>query len=167
LRAPILGDINDAVFDCLCGCSYNGDFVANALDNLAGSEALISIRGRASFSRPFEKVETLRRMADQQFRAKEQELQAKLEETETALSELQPDPSDSQVLTLSDEQNAEIEQYIAKRSEIRKELRQVRHDLDRDIEKLGRNLRLINIALVPALITLLTLGLLAFRRRRQ
>ncbi|MCZ6537698.1 MAG: Gldg family protein [Gammaproteobacteria bacterium] len=145
----------------------NGDFVANALDNLGGSEALISIRGRASFSRPFEKVETLRRMADQQFRAKEQELQAKLEETETALSELQPDPSDSQVLTLSDEQNAEIEQYIAKRSEIRKELRQVRHDLDRDIEKLGRNLRLINIALVPALITLLTLGLLAFRRRRQ
>ncbi|MCH8959304.1 MAG: Gldg family protein [Proteobacteria bacterium] len=145
----------------------NGDFVANALDNLGGSEALISIRGRASFSRPFEKVETLRRMADQQFRAKEQELQAKLEETETALSELQPDPSDSQVLTLSDEQNAEIEQYIAKRSEIRKELRQVRHDLDRDIEKLGRNLRLINIALVPALITLLTLGLLAFRRRRK
>ena len=145
----------------------NGDFVANALDNLAGSEALISIRGRASFSRPFEKVETLRRMADQRFRAKEQELQAKLEETETALSELQADPSDSQVLTLSDEQNAEIDQYIAKRSEIRKELRQVRHDLDRDIEKLGRNLRLINIALVPALITLLTLGLLAFRRRRQ
>jgi len=145
----------------------NGDFVANALDNLGGSEALISIRGRASFSRPFEKVETLRRMADQQFREKERELQARLEETETALSELQPDPSDSQVLTLSDEQNAEIEQYIAKRSEIRKELRQVRHDLDRDIEKLGRNLRLINIALVPALITLLTLGLLAFRRRRQ
>ncbi|MCH6572130.1 MAG: Gldg family protein [Proteobacteria bacterium] len=145
----------------------NGDFVANALDNLGGSEALISIRGRASFSRPFEKVETLRRTADEQFRAKEQELQAKLEETEKALTDLQAGQSDSQVLTLSDEQSAEIDQYIAKRSEIRKELRQVRHDLDRDIEKLGRNLRLINIALVPALITLLTLGLLAFRRRRQ
>ncbi|MEE8464674.1 MAG: Gldg family protein [Gammaproteobacteria bacterium] len=145
----------------------NGDFVANALDNLGGSKALISIRGRASFSRPFERVETLRRMADQRFRAKEQELQAKLEETETALTELQPDPSDSQVLTISDEQNAEIDQYIAKRSEIRKELRQVRHDLDRNIERLGRNLRLINIALMPALITLLTLALLAFRRRRQ
>ena len=145
----------------------NGDFVANALDNLGGNEALISIRGRASFSRPFEKVETLRRMADQQFRAKEQELQAKLAETETALSELQAEQPGSQILTLSDEQNAEIAQYNSKRSEIRKELRQVRHDLDRDIERLGRNLRLINIALMPALITLLTLALLAFRRRRQ
>jgi len=83
------------------------------------------------------------------------------------LSELQADPSDSQVLTLSDEQSAEIDQFIAKRAEIRKELRQVRHDLDRNIEKLGRNLRLINIALVPSLITLLTLALLVFRRRRQ
>ncbi len=145
----------------------NGDFIANALDNLGGSEALISIRGRASFSRPFEKVETLQRIADEQFRAKEQELQAKLEETEKALTDLQAGQSDSQVLTLSDEQNAEIEQFIARRSEIRKELRQVRHDLDRNIEKLGRNLRLINIALVPSLITLLTLALLMFRRRRH
>ena len=145
----------------------NGDFVANALDNLGGSEALISIRGRASFSRPFEKVETLRRMADEQFRTKERELQAKLEETEKALTDLQSVQSDSQVLTLSDEQSAEIGRYIARRSEIRKELRQVRHDLDRNIQKLGRNLRLINIALVPSLITLLTLALLVFRRRRQ
>ncbi len=145
----------------------NGDFVANALDNLGGSGDLISIRGRASFSRPFEKVETLQRIADEQFRAKEQELQAKLEETEKALTDLQAGQSDSQVLTLSDEQNAEIEQFIARRSEIRKELRQVRHDLDRNIEKLGRNLRLINIALVPSLITLLTLALLMFRRRRH
>ena len=145
----------------------NGDFVANALDNLGGSEALISIRGRASFSRPFEKVETLRRTADEQFRAKEQELQAKLEETKKALTDLQAGQSDSQVLTLSDEQSAEIDQYITRRSEIRKELRQVRHDLDRNIDRLGRNLRLINIALVPSLITLLTLALLVFRRRGQ
>ncbi len=145
----------------------NGDFVANALDNLGGSEALISIRGRVSFSRPFEKVETLRRMADEQFRTKERELQTRLEETEKTLSELQADQSENQVLTISDEQSAEIDRYIAKRSEIRKELRQVRHDLDRNIEKLGRNLRLINIALVPSLITLLTLALLVFRRRRR
>jgi ABC-type uncharacterized transport system involved in gliding motility auxiliary subunit len=42
----------------------NGDFVANAVDNLSGSGALISIRGRATFSRPFERVEALKRRAD-------------------------------------------------------------------------------------------------------
>src|ERR1044072_8215708 len=34
----------------------NGELVWNALDNLAGSNDLISIRGRASFSRPFDRV---------------------------------------------------------------------------------------------------------------
>ncbi|MCZ6559294.1 MAG: Gldg family protein [Gammaproteobacteria bacterium] len=144
----------------------NGDFVANALDNLGGNEALISIRGRASFSRPFEKVETLRHIADEQFRAKEQELQAQLDETEKALDDLQAGERDDQVLIISDEQRAQIEQFVARRSAIRKELRLVRHNLDRSIEKLGRNLRLINIALVPLLITLLTLALIVFRRRR-
>ncbi|TLY62269.1 MAG: hypothetical protein E6K52_06080, partial [Gammaproteobacteria bacterium] len=47
----------------------NGDLVLNALDNLAGSTDLISVRGRASFTRPFERVEALRRIADDRFRA--------------------------------------------------------------------------------------------------
>ena len=63
----------------------NGELVWNALDNLAGSNDLISIRGRASYSRPFERVEALRRDADAQFRATEQQLEA----------ELQPDRGDA------------------------------------------------------------------------
>ena len=39
----------------------NGELVWNALDNLSGSADLISIRGRAPYSRPFERVEALRR----------------------------------------------------------------------------------------------------------
>jgi ABC-type uncharacterized transport system involved in gliding motility auxiliary subunit len=145
----------------------NGDFVANILDNLSGSSALISIRGRASFSRPFGRVEDLRRAADEQFRTKELELQTRLEETEKALTELQSGQPAEQVLTLTEEQSTQIERYIEQRSQIRKELRQVRHDLDRNIEKLAGNLRLINIALMPVLITLITLGLQFSRRRRQ
>ena len=48
----------------------NGDLVANILDNLSGSSALISVRGRATFSRPFERVEALRRQADDRLRSK-------------------------------------------------------------------------------------------------
>ena len=57
----------------------NGDFVANAVDNLAGSGDLISIRGRQSFFRPFTKVDELRRHADEQLRAKEKELDTRAE----------------------------------------------------------------------------------------
>ena len=42
----------------------NGDLVFNALDNLAGSADLISVRGRATFSRPFDRVESAAPDAD-------------------------------------------------------------------------------------------------------
>ena len=67
----------------------NGDLVQNALDNLAGSADLISVRGRATFTRPFERVEKLRRAADERFRAKEQELEQQLQATEEKLTALQ------------------------------------------------------------------------------
>ena len=67
----------------------NGDLVANILDNLSGSSALISVRGRATFSRPFERVEALRRQADDRLRGKALELQAELQQTESKLTELQ------------------------------------------------------------------------------
>ena len=67
----------------------NGELVWNALDNLAGSNDLISIRGRASYSRPFDRVEALRRNAESQFRAKEQQLETELNQTEETLSKLQ------------------------------------------------------------------------------
>src|SRR5690606_23464593 len=47
----------------------NGDFLANSVDNLAGSADLISVRGRQSFFRPFTKVEELRRQAGEIGRA--------------------------------------------------------------------------------------------------
>ncbi len=67
----------------------NGDLVQNALDNLSGSADLISVRGRASFTRPFERVETLRRRANERFHAKEQELEQQLQATEEKLTALQ------------------------------------------------------------------------------
>ena len=67
----------------------NGDFVANVLDNLSGSSALISVRGRATFSRPFERIEALKRQADDRLRSKALELQSELQQTEVKLTELQ------------------------------------------------------------------------------
>ncbi len=44
----------------------NGDFIVNSLDNLSGNTDLISLRSRGVFSRPFEKVEAIRRQAEAQ-----------------------------------------------------------------------------------------------------
>ena len=144
----------------------NGDFVANALDNLAGSSDLISIRGRQSFFRPFTKVEALRRQADDQLRAKEQELDEELRETERKLTELESGRSTQGSLVLSPEQEAELERFQQERVRIRKELRDVRRSLDLEIERLGTWLKVLNIALVPALIAIAAIVLAVTRRRR-
>ena len=52
----------------------NGDFAINALDNLGGSEGLISLRGRGLIDRPFEVVRAMEQEAEYKYRAKEQEL---------------------------------------------------------------------------------------------
>jgi ABC-type uncharacterized transport system involved in gliding motility auxiliary subunit len=144
----------------------NGDFIANALDNLAGSSDLISIRGRQSFFRPFTKVEELRRQADDQLRAKEQELDEELRETERKLSELESGRTTQGSLVLSPEQEAELERFQQERVRVRKELRDVRRSLDLEIERLGTVLKVLNIALVPFLIAIAAILLAVTRRRR-
>lgn len=143
----------------------NGDFVINALDNLLGSSDLIGIRSRATFQRPFTRVQDLRRAAEARFRTAEQRLQSELDETETRLRELQASRSDQGATILSPQQQAEIERFQERRVELRKELRQVQRELDLDIERLGTTLKIINVALVPLIISLISLVLVWFRRR--
>lgn len=144
----------------------NADFVVNALDNLLGSNALINIRGRADYSRPFHRVDLLRREADAKFRLKEQELQEKLRETERKLGELQNRDDGSQELLLSAEQRQALAKFQEQKLGIRKQLRDVQHQLNKDIEALGSRLKFVNIALVPLALSAIVLVLALARRRR-
>ncbi len=145
----------------------NGAFVVNALDNLAGSSDLIAVRSRGSFSRPFTKVDELRASAEARFRETEQRLQQELGETERRLGELQSSREDTGSLLFTAEQQAELDRFIDQRAAIRTELRAVQRGLDEDIERLGTWLKVINIGLVPVLLTLTTLLVLWHRRKRQ
>ena len=145
----------------------NGDFVINALDNLSGSAALIGLRSRATYTRPFTTVEGLRRRADLEFRATEQRLEAELTQTEQRLGELQQSRSDGNSLLMSPEQQTEIQRFLDEQVRIRQELRAVRRNLDADIERLGTWLKAINIVLMPVLLTLAALGIVVMRRKRK
>jgi gliding motility-associatede transport system auxiliary component len=144
----------------------NDDFVSNALDNLTGSDALISVRGRATFSRPFTRVERLQAVADQRYQAKEQELETALHETESKLSALQSQRNDKTALILTPQQQQELEQFQQSRRRIRDQLRAVRLSLDESINRLGNELEVLNIIVAPALFALIAL-LIGWRRRRR
>ena len=145
----------------------NASFTINALDNLSGSDALISVRSRGRFSRPFEVVTALQREAESSFRIKEEELQQRLAETDQKLAELQTNEDPEKTLELTPEQQATVQQFLQEKVRLRKELRDVRFQLNADIDQLGRTLKLLNIVLVPALLTVLVLGFWWWRRRRQ
>ena len=145
----------------------NGDFVANVLDNLGGSAALIGVRGRASFSRPFGRVEALRRAADDRLRAKALELQSELQRTEAKLTELQGKRKDQASLMLSAEQEAEVKRFTAEKARARKELRETQRGLNVDIDRLAVTLKVLNIAVAPLIVAIAGAFVLASRRRRK
>ena len=145
----------------------NGDFLLNAVDNLTGSADLIGIRGRASFSRPFTRVEALRARADERLRATEVELERELATTEGKLTDLQSHRADRSSMVLTAEQGRELERFQEEKLRIRKELRGVRHGLDQEIERLGTELKVVNIAAMPVLLSAATLVVVWLRRRRR
>jgi ABC-type uncharacterized transport system involved in gliding motility auxiliary subunit len=148
----------------------NGDFVINAVENLGGSEALISLRSRGQYSRPFDVVNELRSAAAEKFKQQEQVLLQRLEQLEASIASLAPTPDlqgDAGAATLSDAQQAEIKAFEAQRLETRKQLRQVQHQLNESIDALEARLRWINIALVPALLMVLMVVVLVYRRRQS
>jgi len=145
----------------------NGDLVSNILDNLGGSSALISIRGRASFNRPFERLEALKRQADDNLRSKALELQAQLKQTESKLTELQTKRDDQSSQLLSPEQEQELKRFTAEKARIRRELRETQRGLDVDIDRLESWLKALNIAVMPLIVAAAGVFALAWRRRRK
>jgi ABC-type uncharacterized transport system involved in gliding motility auxiliary subunit len=145
----------------------NGELVWNAIDNLSGSSDLISIRGRAAYSRPFDRVDALRREANDRFRATEQQLQEQLQSTEQRLSQLQTSQPGGNELLVSPDAMSEIEKFKREQVRIRKELRAVNANLEKDIRLLGLKIKLINVLVVPALVAIVGLLVWLWRRQRR
>lgn len=128
----------------------NGDFVINALENLADADALVGLRGRGTSYRPFTLVEELRRDAEAQYRSKEQELQQRLKELEQQLQGVQQrGEGPAGELMLSADDKAAIERFRGEMLTVRRDLRNVQHALQSDIDRLQQRVKFINIAAVP------------------
>lgn len=144
----------------------NGDVLLNAADVYSGTTDLVSLRSRGRSLRPFERLDDMRRGAAQAFLQQEKALQDKLEETERQLDELQRRNRSGAALSLSAEEQQAIESFRAERMRIRRELRDVQRALNRDIESLQTNIKLLNIGFVPLVAAFVGVGFGWVRRRR-
>lgn len=149
--------------------SNNIDFLINAIDEMSGTNGLISVRSRSGFSRPFDLVLDLQRHAEKLYRTKERELQKILKETEQSIARMQVERSGSGEEILNAEQQQEIADLRMMKFKTQQQLRDVQSDLRKDIDTLDTQLKFFNIGLVPFLVALLAIvtGWLRVRKRTK
>ena len=138
----------------------NGKFLLNAVENMMGSNDLISLRGRERAARPFTRVEGLRRAAEKTYLAEEENLIARIEAAQGELDRLEKSGA-----SLGDAQAA-AKSYRAELVSARKALRRVQGDLRRDIDALEARVTWLNILLMPLLTAFAAMGL-AWRQRQR
>ena len=132
--------------------AHNASFVINAVEQLAGSTDLITIRSRGTYMRPFERLQEMRFNAEQRYREKEKELIEKRDEMIKNISQIEAQRDQTSSITFTPEQGELINKFVQEKDETDKKLRVLRHQLDKDIENLGTLLKWINILAVPFLV---------------
>ena len=159
------------VVDTLFGqqAALRGDnlaLFANIVEQFAGREELIGLRSRGPSDRPFEVVRELRAEAEKKFRAKAEDLQKKFNETNKKLNDLLQGKHGKDRQLVSRELENAIGEARREKAKTQKELKNVRKELNADIENLGFKLKVINICLMPLLVILFGIIRALFRRRR-
>jgi ABC-type uncharacterized transport system involved in gliding motility auxiliary subunit len=134
---------------------------------LSGSDALIALRGRGESTRPFDLVLEIRRQAERRFRDKEQELREKLTSAQNRLNaQLSGGRSQAGAVLRAEEKQA-LDDSQVEMFAIRNELRDVQHELRKDIERLEAWAKFINIAAIPILLAIATLCFTIVTRLRR
>ncbi len=144
----------------------NLSFAQNAVGQMSGNSDLIAMRSRGVENRPFIVIKKMEAAAEMQYQGKIKELQDSLAATEQRLSELQQTKSQNQRYILSPEQQAQIEAFQKQEAQARSDLKQVQKDLRQDVVSLQTHIEWLNIAAMPALVSVFGLGLAAWKRKR-
>ncbi|HEY4372053.1 MAG TPA: GldG family protein [Burkholderiales bacterium] len=143
-------------------------FAQALVEQMAGDDALISLRSRADASRPFIVVRELEAKAQQQYFGKLKELQDSLTETQDKLKAMQKGGADGKTATvLTADQQKEIENFRRKATATKQELKDMRKKLRADSDALQVWTKVVNIALVPLLVALAGIFWAVYRRHRK
>jgi ABC-type uncharacterized transport system involved in gliding motility auxiliary subunit len=151
----------------LVPAANNGDFVANAIEVLAGGDDLVGLRSRGTSARPFEVVERIQSEAQARYSDQERALQARLKETQAKLASLTGKDQTNAPANLSAEQTKAIEEFRADMVQTRRQLRNVQAALRSDIGRLKTGLEFLDIALIPIIVATAAIVLGALRLRRR
>ncbi len=143
----------------------NLNLVLNLADQLAGSQDLIELRGRGNVDRTFDRVERMEVIAQTRFQEQLKEVNNRLQEVQSEIARVQDQQQSDGMLIANDELKKAISDYREQEANAIAERREIRKKLREDIEALNRNLILINLLLVPGLLTVF--GVRFFLKRNR
>ena len=153
----------------------NGAFVVAALEQATGDRLLSGLRSRGGYARPFDRVDAMRKDAEQRYLTREQELQDQIKKGEMRINELQRERGAAAAgavdangfLVLTPEQAEELKKLEQASKDARRELREVQRSLRTEIERTGTRLMVLNVILWPLAVATLATGWISLRYRRQ
>jgi len=145
----------------------NLNFVYNAVENLSGSNELISIRCRGSFARPFLKVNEIEANAELKWKEQEMLLSKKIEEINARLKDIPAASGKDKTSAIGSLINEEINKFRLERQNAQKKLRYVRLNLRQDKEALGNLLFSLNTFLVPLIISIIGVSIYINRKKKR
>src|SRR5205085_819630 len=120
---------------------------------------------------PFIKVRKLQADAQARYQQDAEMLKQRLTDTQQRLKDIEQGGSTNgkptNITTLTRQQQAAIDRFKRVLVDTRTQLRDVQHNLRKDIDTLGDILAFINIALVPVILSILALVIAALRGRRR
>jgi ABC-type uncharacterized transport system involved in gliding motility auxiliary subunit len=145
----------------------NLNFGQSLVELLAGDSNLVEVRSRASLNRPFTMVKQMEAKAQDNYRSRIRDLENSLQETQARLNELQRTRQDGQQrFILSPEQQQELENFRRREAEVKRDLKELRRNLRREVDALENRLKWINIALMPLLVTVSGIGVALVKRKK-
>lgn len=142
----------------------NSTLMFNLIDQAVGSRHLIGSRSRSALRRPFTVVADMEAEFNQQVGAKIEEFQTRQREAQERLNELQSQKSQGTELYLSPEQEAEIQKLREEQVKYARLIREQEIDLRRQKDQLAGRITKLNVAVMPAIVILIGLGLYLNRR---
>ena len=134
--------------------SDNGTIVSNIMDVMTGFDDFIDLRNKETPFRPFTVVQKLQAEAEKQYLGQEQELQEKLDLTLQEIKNLSGGRVNENG-QLSESQMEELAAFQFEVERTRKELREVRRNLNKDIDALSNKINVLNTFLIPILLIIL------------
>lgn len=143
----------------------NAAALLNMIEFAAGGGELIAIRSRGRLARPFTRVAGMLAASQERYRADEARLLERISGAEDRIAEVLKLTGAQNVSQLPADLTGMITELRSGLLPFRRELRALRERMREDVERLGRAVALVNIAVPPLSAILLALLVARLRRR--